>query len=628
MWSDWQGNPLIVAVFLAAVAPSQPAVAAPFNPALCNSEGSGTAIIEPHSLHPQPNWQREGRGVDITLAKSQAPTNPRVVACFRWALQDWQVPGAADFRTFVSTDIVPATLDSNTGALKATVTVPTMPVWRPRSEAVAKPGTPIGKYSRNNTYANADVRVLVLGDGDTPVAVLTGLVGVVEADNYCDIPGQQTTAGSGIGSMSEHKNWQPVGGVFEFTASSLSPIPREALIKTCFRWKLIAGDPGRFHESTNPQLLDSQPSQVKVAATVPEIPGRPSWFKSSKTKAANPDVEERVADFAVLGIAVPRADTRVLVFDVDSSPLVDVTTTVGITQLWFASAAVICIITLILALLSWVCSKRLPKATAAKYLLCLVTTRHGYASLSQFQIVLWTFVVLASVIYVIALSGDLIEITTGTLVLLGISGTATVVAKAKSENDQGKPASIPDPVAAAEEASIAQYEAEQLRSQVAPDEADNPLSPAKTAADEAEAKAAIAGAKAALANATAAAVKARSNLAAATDDAAKQVAADAVRDADNLVLQRKQELAIASARAAKIVRERHPRWSDLIMEESQGRELDVTRVQMLCFTAVSAIFVLLTVSTNYAIPEIPQGYLILMGISNGVYVTSKFAAKN
>jgi hypothetical protein len=63
------------------------------------------------------------------------------------------------------------------------------------------------------------------------------------------------------------------------------------------------------------------------------------------------------------------------------------------------------------------------------------------------------------------------------------------------------------------------------------------------------------------------------------------------------------------------------------MEEFQGRELDVTRVQMLCFTIVSAVFVLLSVTTNFIIPEIPNGYLVLMGISNGVYVTSKFAAK-
>jgi len=69
---------------------------------------------------------------------------------------------------------------------------------------------------------------------------------------------------------------------------------------------------------------------------------------------------------------------------------------------------------------------------------------------------------------------------------------------------------------------------------------------------------------------------------------------------------------------------RQPRWSDLIMEEIRGRELDVTRVQMLFFTIVTAVFVVLKVVTSYTIPEIPQEFLILMGISNSVYVTSKF----
>ncbi len=121
--------------------------------------------------------------------------------------------------------------------------------------------------------------------------------------------------------------------------------------------------------------------------------------------------------------------------------------------------------------------------------------------------------------------------------------------------------------------------------------------------------------------------KPRGAIAIAPDDAVKQAAIAAAQAADDDVLAKKKALAIVSAKAAKIIRVRHPSWSDLVMEEVHGRELDVTRVQMLCFTIVSAVFVLLSVSTNYVIPEIPNGYLILMGISNGVYVTSKYAAK-
>jgi hypothetical protein len=71
----------------------------------------------------------------------------------------------------------------------------------------------------------------------------------------------------------------------------------------------------------------------------------------------------------------------------------------------------------------------------ANPLLRIIASGRNYASLSQAQIILWTLVVGASAVYVMALSGDLIEITGGTLVLLGISGTASVAAKWKSASD-------------------------------------------------------------------------------------------------------------------------------------------------------------------------------------------------
>jgi len=46
---------------------------------------------------------------------------------------------------------------------------------------------------------------------------------------------------------------------------------------------------------------------------------------------------------------------------------------------------------------------------------------------------------------------------------------------------------------------------------------------------------------------------------------------------------------------------------------------------MLLFILITAVFVLLSVLTTYAIPEIPTGFLTLMGISNGVYLGAKVA---
>jgi hypothetical protein len=78
----------------------------------------------------------------------------------------------------------------------------------------------------------------------------------------------------------------------------------------------------------------------------------------------------------------------------------------------------------------------------------LISTREGYASLSQFQIMLWSFLFGAGAVYVMGLSGGLINIPTGALVLLGIAGATTVGAKIKTanENAPGTPSAAPAPV--------------------------------------------------------------------------------------------------------------------------------------------------------------------------------------
>ena len=59
-----------------------------------------------------------------------------------------------------------------------------------------------------------------------------------------------------------------------------------------------------------------------------------------------------------------------------------------------------------------------------------------------------------------------------------------------------------------------------------------------------------------------------------------------------------------------------------------AREIDVARVQMLLFTLIAAVFVVTKVLVSYVIPEIPEGFQILMGISNGVYMGSKVVQKS
>ncbi|MEN3385937.1 MAG: hypothetical protein V7608_5981, partial [Hyphomicrobiales bacterium] len=224
---------------------------------------------------------------------------------------------------------------------------------------------------------------------------------------------------------------------------------------------------------------------------------------------------------------VPLADVRILVLgkNPDGGFLVaaDVSHAIGVTNPFWALLLAVLTVFVALAVLSFVCRRRLKRAGLGDVgvIIRIITTPDGYASLSQLQMVLWTFVVAASAVYVMVLAGELIEVTTGTLVLLGISGAVTVGSKLHDGT---------------------------------------------------------------------------------------QVA---------------QAVAAASAMPAPL---RRPRWSDLVVNDTGGhREIDISRVQMLYFTLITAGFVVMRVLTTYVIPEIPQGFQILMGISNAVYFGSKVA---
>ncbi len=69
---------------------------------------------------------------------------------------------------------------------------------------------------------------------------------------------------------------------------------------------------------------------------------------------------------------------------------------------------------------------------------------------------------------------------------------------------------------------------------------------------------------------------------------------------------------------------RVPIWTDLVMDQDSKLVIDVSRVQMLFFTLVVAVSWSCGSLTSGTIPDIPVGFQTLMGISNGVYLLSKF----
>jgi hypothetical protein len=306
------------------------------------------------------------------------------------------------------------------------------------------------------------------------------------------------------------KRWQPPGGEITFTVRSFVQIPPDAIVIVCFRWKRD-GTPQDEFITVRPTHLDMTDAgrRLSVTVVVPHtLPKPPPRFSGD-------------GEYAGLYL-VPLAEVRILVLTKDMSVAADVAHTIGIANPFWALLLAALTIFLAFSLLSLISHRRLKRLGLGDLdpVIRIITTSDGYASLAQLQMVLWTFVVAASAVYVMVLSGELIEITSGTLVLLGISGAVTV--------------------------------GTQLH-------------------DHAQ--------------------------------AAKNAPADGAT-----------------------VRQRKPMWSDLIVSEVDGRrEIDVTRVQMLYFTVITAVFVVMRVLTSYVIPEIPQGFQILMGISNAVFFGSKVA---
>ena len=329
------------------------------------------------------------------------------------------------------------------------------------------------------------------------------------------------TPGAGL----QHKSWQPPGGVLQFSVVNAKAFTAGAAIEVCFRWqKDIAGREDSAAGFIDGTVLGSQLSSdgktLTVTASIPDITD-----------------DETGVNHAFLWYLVPVSEVRILAFSdpLDPSKFTEARTSVGITSAPLGMLLSILVLAAAFFALWKVKTDRakFPGAQEVNPFLALISTPNGFASLSQFQMLLWTFVVGASAVYVMTLSGNLIEITSGTLVLLGISGASTVAAKVQSNAQDTAAQATGTPV-------------------TPPPEANHP----------------------------------------------------------------------------------RPRWSDLIVNLVQSpdkaewrSEIDVTRVQMLFFTVITAGFVIISVVASYVIPTIPDGFQILMGISNALYVGGKLTQK-
>lgn len=338
-------------------------------------------------------------------------------------------------------------------------------------------------------------------------------------------------------------------------------------------------------------------------------------------------------------------------------------------------------------------------------LLRIISTATGWASLSQLQIILWTFVVGAGAVYVMSLTGSLIPISAGTLALLGIAGGATVLTEIKTSQQSQPPQSLPLPGAVTGLKPVGPAGETDLVIQWWPPngvtalttylvEYADPGAPALWLVASRALRGTrlrIVGLKAATPyqirvsarnaagtgpeNAISATTSPKSastspnpstmRLSMRDDPKATAIFLEWAGPPDrSLVLQKRLhdsdadwtrvDLPKDPSQTSMIVRGlapstdydfriknekanedwsgvttfttgvRVPKWSDIVTDTDRPAEIDVTRVQMLFFTVISAGFVALNIVDTGTIPPIDSTYVTLMGISNGVYVTAKF----
>jgi hypothetical protein len=488
--------------------------------------------------------------------------------------------------------------------------------------------------------------------------------------------------------------WTPLGGTVGFSLKGNGLADKPPIV--CFAYHGGASQPSpRVWLQSN----DTATNTLVYNATVPSklaLPPQHNFFTAART-----------------GIVALSGKIRVIVPDGKGAALTDVTEPIGIT-----SVIVSAILALIAMVLAFVFALGVARSlnVPGEGLLKVISTRAGVASLSQLQVILWTFVIGTGAVYVIAISGGLIDISNGTLILLGISGAATVGSKlqaaqsSSSQSASGAPSVQQKPGQVARltvgdhdetEVSLTWSEpasggrARAYRVEYRPASAaagtwfaagetvtatryrvinldlDTPYEFRVTAINEygdaemppdaktvtvktllrsavADPQAQVAGLRlerppqlgridlvwAPPAGATSYQVQRRPHN---TDDAwtdcvpapgepkiAVTTGIDSARRYDFRVAAKTAAGAGPWSSVLVVQAQRQPLWADLVIKPDGANEIDVTRVQMLFFTVVIAVFVAIKIMYSYTIPDIPQGFLVLMGISNGIYLTAKF----
>lgn len=405
--------------------------------------------------------------------------------------------------------------------------------------------------------------------------------------------------------------WQPRGGQVRIVVESATQMLKGTDVTVCFRWS--SGKEAPYLPAAAVQAAEATPTKVVYRVTVPELKRVDStWFERLTGRLPADPTQPTQFDN---GMIVPVADVKVIVGTAEAT-LASTVLEVGVTSVWnSALVTLVCVLIAHGLLYSWATRRKVPGRSPW---MRLISTREGYASLSQMQIMLWSFLFGAGAVYVMLLSGSLIDIPTGALVLLGIAGATTLGAKIQASNAQAAaPASSTDlPVAAAAPT------APQNVAAIASTDHSVTLQWDPPAAGAAPAVYAVSYARLAFADWRDSDERIKQNshrVSRLLPDTPYVFQVTARNDKGTSV---PAQVGEKTRMAAAIPR--MPRWSDLVVTPQHPGEIDVTRVQMLFFTLISVAFVAIKLVNGYVIPDIPEGFMLLMGISNGVYLSAKF----
>ena len=213
--------------------------------------------------------------------------------------------------------------------------------------------------------------------------------------------------------------WQPRGGTVSFTVSGNNVSLDGVEVIVCFGWPADDWKHTTFPLEGRVSLAKFDTNSATYSVVVPDL------------GSAHVPWAYRTALWTV-----PLATMRIIAYGGVATPTVDVQTYIGITHPLVA--LLLAILAVALAFGGLYAFGRARGVPGKGLMLWMISTRNGVASLSQAQIVTWTFLIGASAIYVMALLGVLIDITDSTLVLLGITGIATIGSKMQSSQQDAK----------------------------------------------------------------------------------------------------------------------------------------------------------------------------------------------